>query len=260
MRLPASTGDVRAIAMAVAVGLAGLLAGCPDKKPKGPTCDSDADCRDGLRCVDRHCQACGGDGHCKPYEHCDKGACLLDDGACRTTADCKDGGACKNNKCSPCRSDGECGADRRCQDGRCLTRGACQKDEDCADDEDCVDGRCSREGRDGAAGPCQLEPVFFGFDTSQIDPEARVTLERDAACVQKGKARGVMLVGHTDPRGTEEYNIALSESRAQSVGDFLSRLGVDPARFRVVPKGETEATGADESGWGQDRRVELEWQ
>ena len=46
----------------------------------------------------------------------------------------------------------------------------------------------------------------------------------------------------------------------QSVADYLARLGIDPARLRVVPKGETEASGADEAGWSQDRRVEIEWQ
>lgn len=180
---------------------------------------------------------CGGGKKTQPPPR----AAPVADGGCTSDADCKNGGACADGKCGP-------------------PRDACRKDEDCADDEDCVNGRCSRLGRDGAAGPCVLEPVYFGFDTSQIGSEARVTLERDAACLQRDRGRGVMLVGHTDPRGTEEYNIALSENRAQSVGDFLSRLGVDPARFRVVPKGENEATGADESSFSQDRRVELEWQ
>ena len=78
--------------------------------------------------------------------------------------------------------------------------------------------------------------------------------------MQSAPGRGVFLNGHTDPRGTEEYNIALSERRAQTVADYLARLGIDPARFRVVPRGETQATGTSESGWSRDRRVEIEWQ
>ena len=66
----------------------------------------------------------------------------------------------------------------------------------------------------------------------------------------------MFLFGHTDTSGTEEYNIALSERRAQSVADYLSRLGSDPAKMQVVPKGETEPTGL---GDDKDRRVEFNW-
>ena len=63
-------------------------------------------------------------------------------------------------------------------------------------------------------------------------------------------------MGHTDPSGTDEYNIALSERRAQTVADYLARLGIDPARLQVVPKGETEPTWL---GDDKDRRVEFQW-
>ena len=66
----------------------------------------------------------------------------------------------------------------------------------------------------------------------------------------------VFVFGHTDTSGTEEYNIALSERRAQSAADYLSRLGADPAKMQVVPKGETEPSGL---GDDKDRRVELKW-
>ncbi len=260
MRLPAAQRDSTVVIAALVVGVVALLGGCPSKKTKYPLCGGDNDCKEGERCINKHCQACGDDSHCKPYEHCEKGACVLDPGACRESSDCPDGGVCKDNKCTPCEDDGECGADQRCQDGKCLKRGACKADEDCADDEDCVEGTCKRGDRDASAAPCPLEPVFFDFDTTQVSETAKAALGKDAECIGKAKDRGVLLVGHTDPRGTEEYNIALSEHRAQTVGDYLARLGIDPARFRFVPKGETEATGSDEAGWSQDRRVELEWQ
>ncbi len=60
--------------------------------------------------------------------------------------------------------------------------------------------------------------------------------------------------------GTDEYNIALSEKRGRSVADFLARLGIDPAKLRVIPKGETEATGTDEDSRSEERRVDFEWQ
>ena len=76
------------------------------------------------------------------------------------------------------------------------------------------------------------------------------------ACIDKNKAKNVFVIGHTDTSGTEEYNIALSERRAQTVADYLARLGTDPARMQVVPKGETEPTGL---GDDKDRRVEFQW-
>jgi peptidoglycan-associated lipoprotein len=213
--------DATVLFAALLVGIAGFLAGCPDKKPKKPEVPA---------------------------------------GACQTDADCPDGGVCKDGVCTPCASDGECGDGKTCKEGRCLGPGACSKDEDCADDEDCVNNICTKAGAGGADVGCTIDPVYFGFDGTTIDDKAKATLNAGAECIKSVADRTLMLVGHTDPRGTEEYNIALSEKRAQSVGDYLARLGIDPARFHVVPKGESAATGTDESGWGQDRRVELEWQ
>ena len=74
--------------------------------------------------------------------------------------------------------------------------------------------------------------------------------------IEKTPGKNVYVMGHTDPSGTDEYNIALSERRAQTVADYLARLGIDPARLQVVPKGETEPTGL---GDDKDRRVEFQW-
>jgi peptidoglycan-associated lipoprotein len=207
----------------IVVGVVSFLAGCPDKRPKNPT---------------------------PPPA-----------GACQSDADCPAGGVCKDGVCAPCVSDGECGDGKTCKEGKCLGPGACSSDEECADDEDCVDGVCKHAGREAPPDVgCKLEPVFFAFDGTSIDDGAKTTLNQDAECVKSVADRGIMVVGHTDPRGTEEYNVALSEKRAQSVGDYLARLGIDPARFHYVPKGETEAIGTDDASWSQDRRVELEWQ
>jgi hypothetical protein len=70
------------------------------------------------------------------------------------------------------------------------------------------------------------------------------------------RGKNIYLIGHTDTSGTEEYNIALSERRAQAVADYMARLGTDPARMQIVPKGETEPTGL---GDDKDRRVEFQW-
>ena len=66
------------------------------------------------------------------------------------------------------------------------------------------------------------------------------------------------LTGATDPRGTEEYNIALGDRRAQAVRAYLVSLGIDGGRIGVSSVGEEMAQGSDEAGWAQDRAVSAE--
>ena len=115
-----------------------------------------------------------------------------------------------------------------------------------------------RKATAGAGGDvtCTLATVYFAFDDSTVQASERDRLTANVACIEKTKGKNVYLIGHTDTSGTEEYNIALSERRAQAVADFMARLGSDPARLQVVPKGETEPTGL---GDDKDRRVEFQW-
>ena len=106
---------------------------------------------------------------------------------------------------------------------------------------------------DGRFKPTTTQPAN-SLSSQRMRPRAMPTAE--PMSIEATKAKSVYLVGHTDTSGTEEYNIALSERRAQSVADYLSRLGTDPARMQVVPKGETEPTGL---GDDKDRRVEFQW-
>jgi peptidoglycan-associated lipoprotein len=238
-----------------------LFAGCPDKKAKYPSCGKDKDCKKGEFCVNKQCRQCKTSEHCPAGRECKDGACVLKAGSCDTNADCKDGQVCKNHKCTACTDDKQCGPTARCtDDGRCLARGTCTKDEDCQDDEDCIDGQCQKPGATGAIPDCQLKTIYFGFDRSTIEASSKDDLNSSAECIQQAEGRGVALEGHTDPRGTDEYNIALSETRAQAVADYLARLGIDPARFHVIPKGEAEASGTDDASWNKDRRVEMDWQ
>src|SRR4029077_20859147 len=109
-------------------------------------------------------------------------------------------------------------------------------------------------------GPCSLEAVYFDFNESSLSTEATSAIDRTADCLRKrGAGKNVALIGRTDPRGTEEYNIALSERRALSVKERLQRLGVEGGGLRTVAKGELDATGTDERGWAKDRRVDLSW-
>ncbi len=105
---------------------------------------------------------------------------------------------------------------------------------------------------------CRLQPVYFDFNESVLSTDATNAIDANAACM-KQVGRPAQLIGRSDPRGTEEYNLALSERRALSVRDRLRRLGIDDNKLRTLPRGELEAKGNDEAGWAQDRRVDFEW-
>jgi peptidoglycan-associated lipoprotein len=71
------------------------------------------------------------------------------------------------------------------------------------------------------------------------------------------KGRSLLMVGHADPRGEEDYNMALGGRRAESVRGAMESLGVDKGRMDVSSRGELEATGVDEESWAKDRRVDI---
>ena len=99
----------------------------------------------------------------------------------------------------------------------------------------------------------------FDFDQSSLAPDDRAVLDEVAQCLTSGPLAGhsVALVGRADPRGTEEYNLALGQRRAASVSEYLSRLGVASAQLRDSTRGALDATGHDEASWREDRRVDL---
>ena len=107
------------------------------------------------------------------------------------------------------------------------------------------------------AEPCVVETVYFAFDSAELDSSARAALEEAVECYRSQADPGLslLLTGACDPRGTEEYNIALGERRAQSVRSYLTSLGLDSSRISITSVGEEMATGTDEAGWARDRNV-----
>jgi peptidoglycan-associated lipoprotein len=103
-------------------------------------------------------------------------------------------------------------------------------------------------------------PPNFAYDQVELLPEDRAVLEQVATCLTTGplKGHGLNLVGRADPRGTEEYNLGLGARRAQTVSDYLHKLGVTSPQLAETTKGALEASGTDEQGWQKDRRVDLE--
>jgi len=99
---------------------------------------------------------------------------------------------------------------------------------------------------------------YFDFDSSALKPEAQEALDAHIALL-KENSQSVRLEGHTDERGTREYNIALGERRANAVRDYLSLNGIASYRVETVSYGEEKpaAYGSGEANWSQNRRVEL---
>jgi OOP family OmpA-OmpF porin len=104
-----------------------------------------------------------------------------------------------------------------------------------------------------------LRGVNFDFDKSTIRPDAADTLAEAARILREEPNLRVSVDGHTDARGTDEYNERLSERRAEAVTDHMTRLGISGSR--LVPHGYGEsrpvATNDTEEGRAQNRRVEL---
>lgn len=104
-----------------------------------------------------------------------------------------------------------------------------------------------------------LRRIHFPYDATTLSVAARDTLTAAAASLARYPDVRLAIEGHADERGTDEYNIALSERRARVVFDFLVDLGVDAARLEVVPHGENLPlrTGDDAVTHAKNRRVDF---
>jgi len=98
--------------------------------------------------------------------------------------------------------------------------------------------------------------VFFGYDQFDLSPEARATLERQAAWLKQYPNVNITVEGHADERGTREYNLALGEKRASSTKSYLMSLGVDGSRVNTISYGKERPAvpEASAAAWSQNRR------
>jgi peptidoglycan-associated lipoprotein len=104
---------------------------------------------------------------------------------------------------------------------------------------------------------CQLGAVFYEFDSSDLDASSRQTLNDNVRCMQVKNVSALNVVGMADPRGTEEYNLALGDRRARSAVQYLRSLGVEDGNINMTSVGEEYASGTDESSWARDRRSDI---
>jgi len=106
----------------------------------------------------------------------------------------------------------------------------------------------------------ELATIYFDYDSAEIRPDARATLKGNAAAIQShAEWKLVTLEGHCDERGSAEYNLALGERRGNAAKRYLTDLGVQSSRMKVVSFGSAQPAvqGHDESAWRWNRRVEF---
>ncbi|HUU45712.1 MAG TPA: peptidoglycan-associated lipoprotein Pal [Acidobacteriota bacterium] len=101
--------------------------------------------------------------------------------------------------------------------------------------------------------------IYFDFDKYNLRADAREALDRNAELMRANPDLKIVIEGHCDERGTDEYNLALGERRAKAARDYLTRLGIDAARITVISYGEERpvSLGHDEGSWRLNRRGEF---
>lgn len=99
--------------------------------------------------------------------------------------------------------------------------------------------------------------IFYAFNSSQLSPAARSTLDRQAGWLNKYPTVDVQVAGNCDERGTEEYNLALGQRRANADRDFLVAKGVAAGRITTISYGKDRpvALGHNEAAWRQNRNA-----
>ena len=105
----------------------------------------------------------------------------------------------------------------------------------------------------------ESQKIFFDFDRFDIRNEYQDTLRAKADVLKRYSQINVMIEGHCDERGTEEYNMALGERRARAAYEYLLKLGVSPNQLQMIRYGKDRpaVAGNDEAAWAQNRRDEF---
>ncbi|MBC2713900.1 MAG: peptidoglycan-associated lipoprotein Pal [Desulfobacteraceae bacterium] len=106
------------------------------------------------------------------------------------------------------------------------------------------------------------EDVYFNFDDATLTSSARQVIKQKVAWLRENPGASVLIEGHCDERGTEEYNIALGQRRAQSIKTFLMNAGISTTRLSTVSYGEERPVdfGNNESAWAKNRRAHFKLQ
>jgi len=235
------------------VTLALTAGGCPTTYPD---CDDDRGCAEhGEVCVNSKCRQCRDDSQCTRLDACmtcQANECVKRPGCCKSDLDCPEG-RCKDNRCvSQCDVNSDCPDGQRCINGKCTTSdGKCKSDSECPDGLHCKDGVCTTK--------CEIQPIYFDFNEYAIRLDQEAPLQGNASCLKDESETfdSVTVEGHTDERGSDEYNLTLGQRRANSVAKQYKVLGVKGVG-RTLSFGEEKPVcgGSGERCWRQNRRAE----
>jgi len=104
-----------------------------------------------------------------------------------------------------------------------------------------------------------LGTVHFDYDKALIRDDARPVLDANASWLKKFRTVKILVEGHCDERGTEEYNLALGEKRAKSAQDYLLTLGIGSDRIKIISYGKSQPINPshDEAAWQMNRRAQF---
>ena len=104
-----------------------------------------------------------------------------------------------------------------------------------------------------------LGTIYFDYDSAVVRDDARATLDANATWLKKFRTVKILVEGHCDERGTEEYNLALGEKRAKAAQDYLLSTGITSDRIKIISYGKSQPInpGHDESAWQMNRRAQF---
>jgi peptidoglycan-associated lipoprotein len=104
-----------------------------------------------------------------------------------------------------------------------------------------------------------LGTIYFDYDKALVRDDAKPTLEKNASWLNKFRTIRILIEGHCDERGTEEYNLALGEKRAKSAQDYLLTMGIGSDRMQIISHGKSQPVnpGHDEAAWQMNRRAQF---
>ena len=144
------------------------------------------------------------------------------------------------------------------------TQGTLNTDNSSLDQEDLASGDDITESKSGMSSDemvmINLEDIYFEFDRSTLTAESQEILRKKAKWLKANRNTRVVIEGHCDNRGTNEYNLALGDRRAASTKAFLVNLGISPSRMVTISYGEERPlmNGQNEEAWAKNRRAHFE--
>jgi peptidoglycan-associated lipoprotein len=146
----------------------------------------------------------------------------------------------------------------------CADKKSIVKDDTTAADDEAArrareqaDREAAMRARDAAL--LTTQNIYFDYDQSSIRPDARETLKTNATIFTHKSAQSIVVEGYCDERGTDEYNMALGQRRAQEAKQYLVNLGIRASRIETISYGEEKPLDprSTEEAWAKNRRAEF---